>query len=173
MIPRPVLEILVSAIRSALCALLALALSLSAGCASLQRREPITVIVVGVEPLQGQGLELRMQVRLRIQNPNERPLDYSGVSLEMNVQGKRFATGVSDASGRVPRFGEALVSVPVSISMFSLARQAAGVVGNESVDKLSYEMKGRLAGPGFGGVSFKSRGDLSLPSGITASPKPR
>lgn len=161
-----------SATRSASYALLALALLLSAGCAGLQRREPITVIVVGVEPLQGQGLELRMQVRLRIQNPNELPLEYSGVSLEMNVQGKRFATGVSDATGRVPRFGEALVSVPVSISMFSLARQAAGVVGNESGGKLSYEMKGRLAGSGFGGVSFKSRGDLSLPAGIAASPKP-
>lgn len=159
-------------IRSASCALLAFTLLLSAGCASLQRREPVNVIVVGIEPLQGQGLELRMQVRLRIQNPNEQPLDYRGVSLEMNVQDKRFATGVSDATGRVPRFGETVVSVPVSISMLSLARQAAGAIGNESGGKLSYEMKGRLAGSGFGGVSFKTRGDFSLPSEFVAAPKP-
>ena len=36
---------------------------------------------------------------------NDLPLDFNGVSVTMNVQGKRFATGVSDAGGSVPRFG--------------------------------------------------------------------
>ena len=46
--------------------------------------------MVGVEPLQGEGLELRMLVKLRIQNPNDLPLDFNGVSVTMNVQGKRL-----------------------------------------------------------------------------------
>src|SRR5512136_1323884 len=83
-----------------------------AGCAGLQSNEPIQVMMVGVEPLQGEGLELRMLVKLRIQNPNDSPLDFSGVYVQMNVQGKSFATGVSDAAGSVPRYGEAIVNVP-------------------------------------------------------------
>jgi len=91
---------------------LAVAVLASEGCAALRGRDPLQVTVAGIEPLQGQGLELRMLVKLRVQNPNDTPVDYNGVALQMNVQGKTFATGVSDAGGSVPRFGEAIISVP-------------------------------------------------------------
>jgi len=157
--------------RSALLVLLACGALLSAGCASLQGRDPIQVIVAGVEPLQGEGLELRMLVKLRIQNPNDLPLDFNGVSVELDVQGKRFATGVSDAAGSVPRFGETLVDVPVSISVFRIARQAIGVMTNEYRGKLAYEMTGKLAGPAFNSVRFQSKGELTLPAEIFESGK--
>ena len=150
--------------RNALLALLALGALLSGGCASLQGREPIEVIVAGVEPLRGEGLELRMLVKLRIQNPNDVPLDYNGVSVQMDVQGRRFATGVSDAAGSVPRFGETIVKVPVSISVLRIARQAVGIMTDEYRGKLAYEMTGKLAGPTFYGVHFKSNGELKLPA---------
>jgi len=150
--------------RNALLALLALGALLSGGCASLQGREPIEVIVAGVEPLRGEGLEVRMLVKLRIQNPNDVPLDYNGVSVQMDVQGRRFATGVSDAAGSVPRFGEAIVRVPVSISVLRIARQAVGIMTDEYRGKLAYEMTGKLAGPTFYGVHFKSNGELRLPA---------
>ena len=48
------------------------ALSLLAGCASLQpNSDPLTIDVAGIEPLPGEGLELRLAVRVRIQNPND------------------------------------------------------------------------------------------------------
>jgi LEA14-like dessication related protein len=137
---------------------------LCGGCAGLQGREPVQVNIAGIEPLQGEGLELRMLVKLRIQNPNDLPLEFYGVSVRMDVQGKRFATGVSDAGGSIPRFGESLVDVPVSISMFSIARQVIGVVTNEYRGKLSYEMSGKLAGPAFQSERFQSNGELTLPA---------
>jgi LEA14-like dessication related protein len=127
--------------------------------------------MVGVEPLQGEGLELRMLDKLRIQNPNDFPLDFNGVSVQMDVQGKRFATGVSDAGGSVPRFGETIVDVPVSISMFRIARQAMGVMTNEYRGKLAYEMTGKLAGPAFNSVDFQSNGEFTLPAEILESGK--
>ncbi len=93
-------------------------------CASLQPRDPLQVTLAGIEPLQGQGLELRMNVKLRVQNPNDAPVDYNGVAVEMDVQGKTFATGVADVTGTVPRFGESVITVPVTISAFRMARQA-------------------------------------------------
>ena len=149
--------------RRALLVLLALGALLSAGCASLQGREPLQVIIAGIEPLKGEGLELRMLVKLRIQNPNDLPLDYNGVSVQMAVRGKRFATGVSDAAGSVPRFGETIVAVPVSISIFRIAHQAIDIMSDEYRGKLKYEMTGKLAGPTFHGAHFRSSGEFTLP----------
>jgi LEA14-like dessication related protein len=157
------MEIVMITRRITLLASVALSVLLSAGCTSLQGRQPLDVIVAGVEPLKGEGLELRMLLKLRVQNPNDAPVDFNGVSLQMDVQGKRFATGVSDTTGSVPRFGETIVDVPVSISVFRLARQAVGVMTDEYRGKLAYEMSGRLAGTGFRSVRFTSRGDLTLP----------
>jgi len=159
-------EVIMSMTRSAVLALLAFGVLLCGGCATLQGREPIRVIVAGVEPMQGEGLELRMLLKLRIQNPNDAPLDFNGVSVQMDVEGKRFATGVSDFAGSVPRFGEAIVEVPVSISVFGVARQAIDVMTRENQGKLAYEMTGKLAGPAFNSVRFTSKGELTLPGAI-------
>ena len=143
--------------------LMAGAALLLGACASLQRSEPVQVNLVGVEPLAGEGLEMRMLVKLRVQNPNDAPIEFNGVFVEMDVEGKRFASGVSDAAGVVPCFGETVVSVPVSISMYGIARQAMSMIGGEVRGKLAYEMGGKLAGPGFGSVRFHTRGELTLP----------
>jgi LEA14-like dessication related protein len=130
----------------------------------IRRMQPqLALENLGVEPLAGEGLEMRMLVKLRVQNPNDAPIEFNGVFVEMDVEGKRFASGVSDAAGVVPRFGEAVVSVPVSISMYGIARQAMSMIGGEVRGKLAYEMGGKLAGPGFGSVRFHTRGELTLP----------
>jgi LEA14-like dessication related protein len=157
--------------RRALLVLLAFGMLLHDGCATLQGRDAIQVIIAGVEPIQGEELELRMLVKLRIQNPNNLPLDFNGVSVRMDVQGKRFGTGVSDVGGSVPRFGETVVGIPVSISMFGIARQAFDVMTNKYHGKLAYEMTGKLAGPAFSSIRFKSKGEFTLPAEIFESGK--
>lgn len=152
--------------RRALLELLAAGVLLLGGCASFQYPEALHVIIAGVEPLEGEGMEVRMLVKLRMQNPNNSPLEFNGLSVQMDVQGKRFATGVSDAGGSIPRFGEALVEIPVSISVFSIARQAIGVLTKEYRGKLAYEMTGRLAGPAFNSVHFTSKGEFTLPAEV-------
>lgn len=140
---------------------------LMSGCASLLQREPVRVDVVGVEPLPGEGLELRMALKLRVTNPNDNALDFDGLSVTLDVRGSRFASGVSNERGSVPRFGEAVISVPVSVSALSLVRQAMGVAsGNGPTDRVEYVLKGRLAGTALGGVSFTSSGELVLPKGL-------
>lgn len=148
--------------------IIALAFSLlAAGCATLQGRDPLQVTVAGIEPLQGQGLELRMLVKLRVQNPNDAPVDYNGVAVEMKVQGKTFATGVSDAGGNVPRFGEAIISVPVSISAFRMARQAVDMIQRGGKGTITYDMTGKLNGSAFKSMRFRTQGEFDLPTTST------
>lgn len=135
------------------------------GCTALQGRDPLHVAVVGIEPLEGQGLELRMLVKLRIQNPNDAPIDYNGVALEMKVRGKTFASGVSDAGGNVPRFGEAVISVPVTASAFGMLGQAVDMFRSGASGPITYEMKGKLNSPSFNSTYFQTQGEFSLPTG--------
>jgi LEA14-like dessication related protein len=141
-------------------ALLVLAL---AGCAGMRYREPVRVNVVDLQPLPGQGLEIRFNVKLRVQNPNETPIDYDGLALELEVNGKPFATGVSDRKGSVPRFGDALIDIPVSVPAVSAVRQVLGLVTDAAPDSLPYVLHGRLGGGPLGAITFTETGTLRLP----------
>jgi LEA14-like dessication related protein len=133
------------------------------GCASLQGRDPLEVNVVGLEPIEGQGLELRMAIKLRVQNPSDAPISYDGVALTLDLNGRSFATGVSDQSGQVPRYGETVLTVPVSVSAFSAMRQALGLADANSFENVPYVLRGKLAGGTFGSARFSDSGTLSLP----------
>lgn len=158
--------------RRKLISLLAICTLLLQACAGLQTKDPLQVTVAGIEPLPGQGMELRMLVKLRVQNPNDGAIDYKGVALQMDVQDKSFATGVSDASGRVPSFGEAIIAVPMTISAFRMARQALGMASGNNTGKITYEMKGKLAGSLFGTARFSTKGEFEMPTGVYESSAP-
>ena len=133
------------------------------GCASILQRDAPQVSIVGLEPLAGQGLEMRMNVKLRVQNPSESIIDYDGIALEIELNGRPFASGVSSQTGSVPRYGETVLSVPVSVSAFSAIRQAWGYASGDALDDIPYVLRGKLAGGAFGTRRFTDRGTLDLP----------
>ena len=140
---------------------LALLLVLLAACATIG--DALRVNVVGVEPLQGEGLELRFAVRLRVQNPNDGAIEFDGVAVDLGLDGKNVATGVSDQKGSVPRFGETIITVPVTVSAFNVARVLVGFSGAQSRGEIPYAVSGKLAGGSFGAVRFSRSGTLALP----------
>jgi LEA14-like dessication related protein len=151
-------------------AALLLLLSL-AGCATLQGGDPLRVNLVGVEALPGQGLEMRLAVKLRVQNPNEAAIDFDGVALTLEVRGHEFASGVSDARGSIPRFGETVLVVPVTVGAMAILRQAYTAATGDN-GKITYVARGKLAAGGFGSTRFESRGDFDLTTGAQSAGKP-
>lgn len=135
-----------------------------AACAALDLREPVRVNVVGIEPLPGEGMEVRMAVKLRVQNPNDTALDFDGISITLDVRGSTFATGVSDERGSVPRFGETVITLPVSVSALAAVRQVIGLASSDQ-PRADYALRGRLSGAGFGGMRFESKGELDFARG--------
>lgn len=133
------------------------------GCAGFFGQDPLRVNVAGIEPLQGQGMEMRFNVKLRVQNPNESAIDYNGVSLELDLNGKPFASGVSDQTGTVPRFGETVVNVPLTVPAFAAVRQAFAFADSVQSGRIPYVLRGRLAGGVTGGTRFIEQGTMSLP----------
>ena len=144
---------------------LALVPATLAGCVALPRgHEPPRVTVAGLEPLPGEGLEWRFLVKLRVQNPNDAALEHRGIFVELDLRGRPFAAGLSDAGGSVPRFGEAVIGVPVTVSALDVARQLLALAGGSGEQPLDYALRGRLAGPAFGSLRFESRGELAWPA---------
>ena len=138
-------------------------LGLLTACASMAPRDPLHIDLAGLEPLPSQGLEARFNLKLRVQNPNERAVDYQGIALELEVNGQPLASGVSAQRGQVPRFGEAIIEVPVTISAFSALRQTWGLAGYQAGQGLPYVLRGKLASGVVGTTRFNTQGQLRWP----------
>ena len=77
-----------------------------------RNRDPLNIDVAGIDPLPSEGLELRLAVKVRIQNPNDASVEYTGTALSLDLNGHKLASGVSDEVGTVPRYGEAVLHDP-------------------------------------------------------------
>ncbi len=145
-------------------------LSVISGCATLSGRDAPTVRVAGLSVLPSEGLELRLALKLRVQNPNEIPLAYSGLSVKLDLDGRGIASGVSNESGEIARFSDQVLTVPVSISAFAAFRQLLAGVREGRADSftqgkaISYSLSGKLgAGAGqTGATRFSDTGSLDL-----------
>jgi len=136
-------------------------LALVAACAT-PSGVPLRVNVASVERIEGAAMELRFVAKLRVQNANDRPLEFNGASAELILNGKTIGTGVSDGRGSVPRFSETFVNVPITVSALGEVRQAIGLYGAPD-RKLDTILKGRLSGSGYDDLSFEWRGELAMP----------
>jgi LEA14-like dessication related protein len=143
------------------CYLLLLALT---SCASLPGIEPPRVNVAGIEPLDGQGMEMRFNVMLRIQNPNNTPIKYQGLLVDLFIDGRRVASGVSNEPGLVPAYGELVYTLPVTVSTLTVIRQLIDMAQQPQKTAIRYEIKGKLEGGLFGTVRFSDNGNLTLPN---------
>jgi LEA14-like dessication related protein len=137
------------------------------GCAAIKQNEPLRISVAGMQPLEGKGMEARFSVQLRIQNHSDKPVDYDGIALDLDLRGTSFASGVSDQRGAIPRFGETLITVPVTVPATTILRHVFQIATSERTGakmKVDYELRGLLGGPGLaGGRRFDSTGELTLP----------
>lgn len=143
--------------------LLVCALILS-GCAGLGvGLEPPRVQVADIRVQEVKALESVFQIQLRVLNPNDVAFEVSGLDCELEVNGKRFATGVSDVKTRIPPYGTTTIPVMVYSSVVDVLRSIMGLQGTEA---LNYKLKGkiRVQSDTFGAtrIPFASEGELSI-----------
>jgi len=153
---------LVACVVACACALLALA------CATVGREVmPPDVYVIDIRPLDGTAFEQRMQVDLRVRNPNDFALEIDGVRFDLDLNGRRFARGLGDDRVTVPRLGEARISVVSTTTMMDWVRQFA-VLAQPGRKDMDYRLAGRffLSEAITGHVDFESGGNLSDAAGL-------
>ncbi|HMA89668.1 MAG TPA: LEA type 2 family protein [Burkholderiales bacterium] len=135
-----------------------------AGCVTAP---PPDVFVIDLEPLEGGGLEQRVKVDLRIQNPSTQPISAAGMSLRLIINGQPLARGVSNERFTVPPLGEATTSIVTSTTLIDLLRQAYRAQERTS---LEYRLEGKLYldSPPGRSLSFETEGRLEPPGAAGA-----
>src|SRR5690348_10524294 len=123
-------------------------ISILSGCATFAVNDPLRISVAGMEPLEGKGMEARFAVQLRVQNHGDKPLDYDGVALDLDLRGMSFASGVSDQRGTIPRYGETIITVPVTVPATAIIRHVFGFATGDQT-RVDYRLRGQLGGSGF------------------------
>ncbi len=146
-------------------------LLLASGCGSLRGlKEKPKVSVADVRVQDVKAMETVLILQLRILNPNDVAFELSGVSCEMEVDGRQFASGITDTHQTVPAFGTTVVPVSVYASVLDMVTSVAGLVHANTADStnrkpLSYVLKGNVI-VGVGAFSkelpFSVTGELSL-----------
>ena len=141
-----------------------LGLTALGGCAGLRlgMQKP-EVSVANIRLLDGNLLEQRFLLTLRVMNPNTSEIAIEGLTFKVDLNGQPFAKGVGNQAVVVPRLGEAMVYVTATTGLGGLLRQFKAFKGREKVD---YRISGRLVTGNFGGIDFDQTGEVELPKGL-------
>ena len=62
----------------------------------------------------------------------------------------------------VPRCGESVVTIPITIGVFNMARQVLGLVNGGDAKAVAYKVRGKLEGGVFGTRRFEDQGTIRL-----------
>src|SRR5512136_2523691 len=117
-------------------------LVLLVGCASFGKTlEPPRINLSNVQFQDSKALETVLQIELRVFNTNEVPIKVKGLDCDLELNGKRFATGVSSVNTEIPAFGTTTVPVTLYSSVVDLFR---GIIGLQKKEKLKFGVSGRL-----------------------------
>ncbi|MDF1591951.1 MAG: LEA type 2 family protein [Desulfobacterales bacterium] len=143
---------------------IAITLLVLKGCAGLGKRlEPPRISLVRIQVQQATLFETVLKIDLRVYNANDVPLTVRGVDCQLKLQGKDFATGVSNERTIVPAFGTGVIPMMVYSSVLDVVK---GLLTLPMDEKLEYALTGRVHLEGGtlmpASVSFKSEGRLSL-----------
>lgn len=121
-------------------ALLVLAFALS-GCATPQVMERPRIALQNVRILKAEGLLQRLQVDLLVSNPNDFDIPLTGLDFTLRINGKEFASGLSNQRVTIPRLGDATVPVEVTVSLLSVFQQLQAF---RKVQSLDYDIAGEV-----------------------------
>lgn len=140
-----------------------LAAALMTGCNGITPLKKPEVQIASIQAGRTTLLEQDLIVTLRVQNPNDRPLEAKGIYFDLNSKGKKIASGLSNQPISIPAMGEGQIPLTVHASLMDgLALASAALQGDQPA--LEYQITGYIDGlNGWGRIPFKRSGEWKLP----------
>ena len=119
--------------------------TLLVACAGLGTKlETPHISFVGIKALEASIFEQRLEVRLRVQNPNNLELPVNGLEVDVELAGESFANGISAREFTVPANGEAEFDMIVTANAATALIRLLGS-DRKSRDVIDYRLKGKLS----------------------------
>ena len=136
-------------------------------CAGLNPREDfIRVNLSNLKLLDSTLFEQRFEATIRVQNRSQSELHIKGLSYDLTLNDKDFASGVSNKKSTIAPLSEGVITINLTSTLFGLIRQFNSI--QELQNKpFKYDLYGSVYTDNeLFGVSFSESGeiDLSLPS---------
>jgi LEA14-like dessication related protein len=146
-----------------------LTLLILSGCAGLQTQEErIRVTIADIRPLESSLMEQRYLLKIRLQNRAKEALKIDGMSFDLDLNGKRFASGVSNQETTVQGFSETTLEVKLNSTVFGLLKQFNALQDRQG-GSFDYQISGNLSTPGsMLSLPFSEKGEINLLSGSAA-----
>jgi len=137
------------------------ALCLLASCSSLKLEAP-ELTIVRIDVVKADLFEQQLNVRMLVQNPNDRSLPVRSITYQMEVAGEAFAHGESEKNFEVPALGSTEFDVGVTANAASALLKLA--TGGKKLDAVEYRMVGKvsLASGMIRTIPFDKKGVLKL-----------
>lgn len=111
-------------------------------------------------------LETVFILDLRIMNPNDFPLDIRGLNCKLQVNGRHFATGLSNTPQSIPAYDTAILPVTVYASMFDMATSVIQLLQHTQqvtdIEPLHYQLAGTVRLERYGAYDFTTDGEVTL-----------
>jgi len=116
-----------------------------AACVGVPRNlETPEVSFVGIRALEGSVFEQRLEVRMRVRNPNSIELPVNGLDVAVELAEEPFAHGVSAREFVVPAQGVAEFDMIVTANAATALLKILGG-DRSSRDQIGYRLKGKLS----------------------------
>ena len=107
-------------------------------------------------------MEQHYQIDLRIMNRSKEIFNIDGMSFDIELNNKDFASGVSNQPFRLEPLSETVVSVKVTSTIFGLIRQINNLQQQKS-EPFKYEVSGHVyTSSGMFGIPFKEKGEINF-----------
>jgi LEA14-like dessication related protein len=130
------------------------------GCTSLKassvQPEAPEVLLVNITSLDTTMFEQRLQVDLRVRNPNEFDLEVTGLDFTLHLNDQRLARGLTNKASTIPRLGDSVISVETTTSTLDVVRQLLNLSQRQDV---TYQVQGVLYAQGTR-LPFENKGVL-------------
>jgi LEA14-like dessication related protein len=112
------------------------------GCAKPGKRlEPPRINLAHIQVQEIKLFESVLKIELRVFNTNEVALDVNGIDCKLELNGKIFASGVSDTTTKIPAFGSVLVPMMLYSSIIDVFQ---GFMKSRDTKEMKYTVKGRV-----------------------------
>lgn len=92
-----------------------------------------------MKPLGGTLFEQRVQVDLRVSNPNDFDLNVTGLDFTLHLNNKKVARGLGNQTVTIPQRGEAIVTVETTTSTLDVLRELLNLTKGNDV---TYQIHG-------------------------------
>ncbi len=115
-----------------------------AGCAGIPRdlKTP-EVEFIGLRAIEASVFEQKLEVRMKVMNPNGIELPVNGLDVDIELADEPFAHGVSARQFVVPAQGEAEFDMIVTANAATALLKIVG--GDRKAEVIAYKLKGKLS----------------------------